>query len=186
MKFAMARSDVVRAINQRWLLKFWKQNLGDHRVPLWQSITAGSLNSMSGNLGFFDVISSGVETRYLIRFNGGTVSAVYGSTDGRAKFLDELVPPERHATHLAPYHQAVDGRCPVYTIHDLNDHNGRLVHHELLLLPFGADGERVDRILASFEFICPDGAFEERGLMHAQQTPPAQQLAARIDVASLM
>ena len=38
MQFSVARPDVVRAINQRWLLKFWKRHQGPHRVPRWQAV----------------------------------------------------------------------------------------------------------------------------------------------------
>jgi len=63
----------------------------------------------------------------------------------------------------------------------MTDRNGRLVHYERLLLPFAADGETVDRILASFEFICEDGAFDGRGLMRSQSSPPSLRLSAMIE-----
>ncbi|HEY2756854.1 MAG TPA: hypothetical protein VGJ01_14095 [Pseudolabrys sp.] len=67
----------------------------------------------------------------------------------------------------------------------MNDRVGRLVHCERLLLPFGRDGQTVDRILASVEFICPDGAFDDRDLMLAQQAPPALRMSARIEPQTL-
>jgi hypothetical protein len=82
---------------------------------------------------------------------------------------------------LAPYRRAIEHGCPVYTIHDLNDRDGRLIHFERLLLPFSSDGESVDRVLASFEFICVDGAFESSGLMIMQTSPAALRLSAMIE-----
>ena len=70
---------------------------------------------------------------------------------------------------------------PVYTIQDVADRQGRLVHHERLLLPFSRDGESVERILTSFEFVCPDGAFESRALMASQAVPPTLRLSATIE-----
>ena len=69
---------------------------------------------------------------------------------------------------------------PVYTIHDIADRHGRLVHYERLLLPFSRDGESVDRILASFEFFCPDGGFDTSDLLSAQNGAPALRLSATI------
>ena len=43
MHFPAARADVVRAINQRWLLKFWKRQEDTHRLPRWQAIDAENL-----------------------------------------------------------------------------------------------------------------------------------------------
>jgi hypothetical protein len=84
-----------------------------------------------------------------------------------------------------PYRLAVGCRCPIYTIHDMTDRSGRLVHCERLLLSFGRDGQSVDRILASVEFICPDGAFDDRALMLAQPAPPLLRMSARIEPRSL-
>jgi hypothetical protein len=53
-------------------------------------------------------------------------------------------------------------------------------YSERLLLPFSRDGETVDRILASFEFICPDGAFDNYELMKAPSAPPMLRLSATI------
>jgi hypothetical protein len=53
------------------------------------------------------------------------------------------------------------------------------------LLPFAADGQMVDRILASFEFVCLDGAFDVRDLMRTQSAPPTLKLAAKIEPQAL-
>jgi hypothetical protein len=59
----------------------------------------------------------------------------------------------------------------VYTILDITDRGGRLVHAERLLLPFARDGETVDRILAAFEFFCADGAFDADALLQRSEEP---------------
>jgi hypothetical protein len=181
MQFAVARPDVVRAINQRWLLKFWQRHLADHRVPRWQAIEAADLSRVSASLSFLDVVGGNGTLRFQIRFHGPTIGEVYGAQDCRGKFLHDSLPEQERMQKLAPYHKAVESGRPVYTIHDVTDRNGRLVHYERLLLPFSRDGATVDRILASFEFICEDGAFESRALMTAPGTPPTLRLSATIE-----
>jgi hypothetical protein len=178
MDFKVARPDVVRAINQRWLLKFWKRHLGSRSVPLWQAVESEDMSHMSSNLSFLDVTGSDGRARFIIRFNGFMIAQVYGLSDCRGKYLDDVIPPARHTKGLAPYHRAVADNCPVYTIYDLTDRNGRLVHYERLLLPFSRGGETVDSILASFEFICEDGAFDGHELMKMQAVPPMLRLSA--------
>ncbi|MBI3702647.1 MAG: PAS domain-containing protein, partial [Rhizobiales bacterium] len=183
---AVARPDVVRAINQRWLLKFWKQHLGDHSVPQWQAIEAQRLAAMSANMSFLDVIGSGDCMRFQVRFHGTTIATIWGLTDYRGRYLDEIMSPTHHAESHPPYRHAVDNGRPVYTIHDVNDRNGRLVHYERLLLPFAADGRTVDRILASFELVSEDGAFDNNGLMNIQSNPPILRLAVTIEPAAVV
>jgi hypothetical protein len=148
MQFSAGRENTVRAINQRWLLKFWKRNLGTRNVPQWQS--------------------------------------VYGSTDCRGKHLDEIIPAARYAEAQQPYRQTVHSGNPVYTIHDMIDSNGRLVNYERLLLPFAQDGKAIDRILASFEFFCADGAFDGCKLMTRQAGPSALRLSATIERGTIL
>lgn len=181
MNFSAARPDVVRAINQRWLINFWKRHLGEQRVPRWQAIEATNLSAMSSNLSFLDVIGSGEAARFQFRFQGATVSHIHGSDDWRGKFLDEVMPPARQVESLPAYRHAASSGRPVYTIHDVHDRNGRLVHYERLLMPFAGDGRTVDRILASFELVCEDGAFDSTAIMISQSAPPALRLAATIE-----
>jgi hypothetical protein len=185
MDFGVARSDVVRAINQRWLLKFWKRHLGANRVPQWQSVQADSLSRIADNLSFLDIIHNGEQLRCQIRFHGALVGRVFGAADCRGRFLYDSLPDEQRAQKLGPYREAVNTGRPVYTVHDITDRTGRLVHYERLLLPFSNDGETVDRMLTSFEFICPDGAFDGNGLMQTQAAPPIQRMSVTIEPQSL-
>ena len=43
---------------------------------------------------------------------------------------------------LATYRQVVSTKVPVYTVSDMRDPAGRIVHHERLLLPFSLSGGR--------------------------------------------
>jgi len=183
MQFTPSRADIVHAINQRWLLKFWQRHLGDDRAPKWQAIEAENLSNISNQLSFLDITRGDGKMRFMIRFHGAMIGEVYGSADCRGKYLDEIIPHPAQAQ--APYLRAAESGCPVYTIHDVIDRNQRTVHYERLLLPFARDGRTVDRILASFEFVCPDGAFETHGLMTSQTVPPALRLSAMIEPRAL-
>jgi hypothetical protein len=183
MQFPVARADVIRAVGQRWLLKFWRDHLRGHRVPQWQNINAAELEPSSANLSLVDLSGAGSATRFMIRFHGATVGAVHGATDCRGRYLDEIIPASRLDESLAAYSKAAASGMPVYTIHDVTDASGRLVHCERLLLPFARDGDVVDRILVSFEFVSLDGAFDGRELLRNEDAAPALRLSASIATA---
>lgn len=172
---------MIRAINQRWLINFWKRCAGAEIVPLWRTVEAENLSRIADNLGFLDVDTSGYSERYLIRFNGATIARVYGKTDCRGKYLDEVIPSHHYEQAQTPYRQTVASGCPVYTIHDVTDSDGRVVHYERLLLPYSSDGQGIDRILASFEFVCVDGAFNSDQLLKSQSGRPVLMLSATIE-----
>ena len=180
MQFALSRPDIVRAISQRWLLKLWKRHTKSDRLPSWKILEAENLSSVMANVSFLDVVGNGDAMRLKIRYNGAMIGRAYGSIDCAGKFLDETIPANRYAEARKPYRHVVDSGRPVYLVHDLTDRNGTLVHYERLLLPFADDGKTVDRVLAAFEFICPDGAFDAQDLMKSQTAPPSLQLAATI------
>jgi hypothetical protein len=186
MRFSMVRPDVIRAINQRWLLNLWKRHLGGDPVPRWQAVEAENLAGVSATLSFLDVTGSDGDVRFMIRFHGETIGRVYDSPDCRGRYLDEVIPKTACADALVPYHRTVEDGSPVYTVHDVTDSNGRLVLYERLLLPFARDGRTVDRILVSFEFICADGAFDLEALLKTQNGPPRLQLAATIEMRALV
>lgn len=81
---------------------------------------------------------------------------------------------------LATYNHAVATGLPVYTVSDVRDPTGRIVHYERLLLPFSQDGFEVHRILASLETVSPEGAFETRSLMTSAPKPPTFALCTTI------
>ena len=180
MLFPDSRPDVIKTINQRWLLKFWNRHLVKHRIPQWQAVEAEDLTRIADNFSFLDVTGGEGAMRFLIRFYGATVIRVYGLSDPRGCYLDEVAKTANCPTGLKPYYRAVETGRPVYTIHDFADREGRLVHSERLLLPFSSDGERVDRLLAAFEFVSPDGAFDQHDLLTLRTAPPALRLSATI------
>ncbi|MGC1464972.1 MAG: PAS domain-containing protein [Pseudolabrys sp.] len=180
MNFAVVRPDVIRAVNQSWLLNMWRRHRGYSPLPRWDTIEKENLTASAEQLSFLEVAATGDVTRFRIRSHGAVLGEVYGSPDCSGRFLDEIISPAQQTNALAPYRQVVEGKLPIYTIHDMRDRLGRLVNYERLLLPYSRDRRTVDRVLASFEFICADGTFERQGLMRSALVPPTLRLSATI------
>lgn len=185
MNFELAQPDAVRAINQRWLLKFWKRHLTADGMPQWQAVEAENLSRVSDNISFLDVTGDGEVKRFRIRLHGAGIAKVYGEPDCSGRFLDDVIPRERHPTGLMPYYRAYSTGQPVYTICDVRDKNGRLIMFERLILPFRSDGQTVERILSSFEFICEDGAYDSAALVKLKYGAQTLRLCAMIDARPL-
>lgn len=180
MQFAAARADVVKAINQRWLLTFWTRHLGNQRIPRWQAVEAENLSRIKDTLSFLDVIADPAGYQFRIAFHGAVVGQVFGAADCRGKLLYQSLPESLRTQKLAAYRHAVDTGHPVYTIQDVTDRSGRPVQYERLLLPFSNDGQTVSRILTSFEFVCEEGAFARDELMATPTSPSRLRLSATI------
>ena len=179
MEFISSRPDVVRSINQRWLLSKWNEMRATSPLPCWKGMETKELAAMAGNLFFCDVIENAGRTRFLTRYRGKFIEEAFGKVDER-RYLDEILPPLYRDTALATYMQVLVTRLPVYTIAEMNDRNGRIVHFERLLLPFTRDAGKIDRVLASIEAVSPDGAFDNRGLGKSAPNPPAFALCTTI------
>jgi hypothetical protein len=183
VEYVVSPPDIVRSINQLWLLKHWIRARGAGRLPPSQSLTAEELADISANLLFTDVVNGGA-ARFLIRCSGPRIMEYFGascSTGGQGKFLDEVLPAGYRDAALATFHEALAARAPVYTIADMRDRDGRIVLFERLLLPFGRDGTAVDRIIASIEAVSPEGVFDGHHLMTGPSLPPAFAFCTIID-----
>jgi hypothetical protein len=172
MEFMNSRPDIVRSDTQRWLLKTWNRLRGVRQLPLWREVKTAELASAWASLSFSDVVRADGSARFRIRFHGARVAEAYGAHCA-GKFLDEILPASFRAAALATYHQVLEARLPVYTIADMRDQAGRIVHYERLLLPFSQQGLDVEGILASLETVSPEGEFENRNLMVLPSRPPA-------------
>jgi hypothetical protein len=179
MEFINSRADVVRSHNQQWLLARWNALRAVSPVALWRSLDRDELAPLSENLTFFDVVEHNGEARFISRFRGARIVEAFGE-NGDRHYLDEILPPAYRDRALSTYRQVLETNRPVYTVADVRDCNGRIVHFERLLLPFSSDGTQLDRILASLEAVSPEGAFENRDLMRSAPKPPAFALCATI------
>ena len=122
--------------------------------------------------------------RFLIRFGGVRIQEYIGMScpsDGYDRFLDEVLPVTYRDAALTAFHEAVAAQEPVYTVADLRDRAGRIVHLERLLLPLSQAGAAVDGILASIEAVSPEGDLENRGLATSRSAPPAFAFCTIID-----
>ncbi|MEJ2434006.1 MAG: hypothetical protein P8Y53_12900 [Pseudolabrys sp.] len=97
-------------------------------MPQWQAVETEDLSRTADSLSFLDVVRSQDAVRFVIRFHGAVIGQVYGSGDCRGRFLDEVIQRGSCASGLAPYHQTAATGQPVYTIQDMTDRQGRLVH----------------------------------------------------------
>jgi hypothetical protein len=180
MEFICARPDIVRSSHQVWLLDHWNSLRGDAPLPNWQDLCLEGVAVPLDDLSYTRVVGLDGASRYQIQFHGARIAEAYGRINCVGKFLDELLPAAYRDSALSTYHQVVNGKLPVYTVSDLRDCSGRIVHYERLLLPFSVDGLNVERILASLETVSPEGAFENRELMTSPARPPAFALCATI------
>jgi hypothetical protein len=187
VEFVLSPPDIVRSADQLWLLNSWIRTRGPRQLPAVEGVPADEPAGVSDNLLFTDVVSRDGASRFLIRSGGRNVTEYFGvscPTGGQGRFLDEVLPSAYRDAALSTFREAVAAREPVYTIADLRDRGGRIVHVERLLLPFGRDGTTVDRIMASIEAVSPEGTFEGRHLMTAPAMPPAFAFCAIIDTGS--
>jgi hypothetical protein len=183
VEFVVSPPDIVRSITQAWLLKDWMRLRGACRIPASERPGIAERAGIADNLLLMDVMDGEGPTRFLIHFCGSRVLEYCGvscPTQGQGRFLDEALPAAYRQAALSSFHEVVSARAPVYTVADLRDRAGRIVHFERLLLPFGRDGTAVDRILASIEAVSPEGEFQSRDLMLAS-APPAFAFCAIID-----
>jgi hypothetical protein len=180
MQYMRARPDIVRSSHQLWLLNHWSSLRGNALLPNWQALDLDTIAVPLDDLSYTQVVGHDGTARFQIQFHGTRIAEAYGRVNCVGKFLDDILPADYRESALSTYRQVVDGKLPVYTVSDLRDGSGRIVHYERLLLPFSVDGTDVERILASLETASPEGAFENRELMSTAARPPAFALCATI------
>jgi hypothetical protein len=180
MEFMRSRPDVVRSREQCWLASYWNELRGTAPLPTWTDLQPDALGVPSDDLSITEVVTTDGGERFQIRFHGTRIAELYGRVNCVGKFLDEILPANASQGTLATYLHVVATGCPVYTVSDLRDRAGRIVHYERLLLPFSNGGLRVDRVLASLETVSPEGAFDNQGLMMSPPKAPAFALCTTV------
>lgn len=169
MDFSVLRADVIRSVRHRWLLQYWGLLRGPAaRIPAWNQVDMAELARVLDGSVIVDVVAgAGADApRFRIYYQGVRVVDTYGG-DCTGRFLDAVQPGQVRDDTLAVYRHVVSGCRPVYTIADMEDLAGRKVAHERLVVPFGAAGGGVSRILTMLETICDDGGFETGVLLSA-------------------
>ena len=180
MEFMQSGPDIVRSDTQRWLLDYWASLRGPGSLPIWRGLNADDFAVPFDNLAWMDVVDVDGAARFRIGFHGPRLAEAFGPIDCIGKFIDDFLPPPYLGAALATYRQVVSSKGPVYTVSDMRDPAGRIVHHERLLLPFSLGGTEAERILASIEAVSPEGPFELRDLMKSPIRPPVIALCTTI------
>jgi hypothetical protein len=180
MEFMQSGPDIVRSDTQRWLLDYWAAQRGSGALPVWRGLDADGFTLPPDNLAWMDVVGAGDDARFRIGFHGTRLSEALGPIDCIGKYIDDFLPSSYLGAALSTYREVVRTKGPVYTVSDMRDPAGRIVHHERLLLPFSLSNIETERILASIEAGSPEGPFELRDLMNSPIRPPVIALCAAI------
>jgi len=176
MEFESANPSVVRSIKQRVLLNAWLRALRKScPLPTIEDFRPDGIADEIADMMGFAVEGEGDAARFLITQEGARLAAAYGSLhiepDKRTnRYLDDAIGPERYARVLPPYRACLARRRPTYSITMVRDLDGKDVHYERLLLPFGS-GAAVEEIIGSYKTISIDGGFKVDNLMGIN--PPA-------------
>ena len=180
MEFIQSGPDILRSDHQRWLLDYWAARSRAESPPVWRGLDAGDILVPFDNLAWMEVVDVNGDPRFLIRFHGARLSEALGPIEGLGKYIDDFLPPSYLGAAIQTYRKVVSSKGPVYTVSDMRDPTGQIVHHERLLLPFTQGDGAVDRILASIEAASPEGPFDMRNLMKSPIRPPVIALCATI------
>jgi hypothetical protein len=180
MEFTLSGPDIVRSDHQRWLLNHWAGQRQLATLPIWHGLDVIEVAVPFDDLSYTEVVKENGNMRFRIAFHGSRIAQAYGRSNCIGKFLDEILPPGYSNVALSTYRQTVEGKLPVYTVSDMRDPAGRIVHYERLLLPFTIAGGETERVLASLESHSPEGQFENSGLMVSPARPPAFALCTTI------
>jgi len=174
--------EIVRSGHQRWLLGYWASQLGPGSLPSGRGLTANDFAIPLDNLAWMELVGTdgGGAQRFRIGFHGTRLAKALGAVDCVGKFIDDVLPPAYVGPALSTYRKVISTKGPVYTVADMRDPAGRIVHHERLLLPFGLGGAETERILVSVEASSPEGPFELQDLMRSPSRPPVIALCTTI------
>jgi len=180
MEFMQSGPEIVRSDHQRRLLDDWASKRNAGSPPIWRGLNSNDFAIPFDYLAWMEVVEEDGALRFLMRFHGPRLAVALGSIEGEGKFIDDFLPPSYLGSAVATYREVVRTNKPVYTVSDMRDPAGRIVHHERLLLPFSTDGAKADRILASIEPASPEGPFELRDLMKSPVRAPVIALCTTI------
>jgi hypothetical protein len=180
MEFMQSGPDIVVSDHQRRLLDDWASRRNHGPLPVWRGLDADDFPGPLDSLAWMDVVTEGGTARFRMGFHGPRLAEALGPVEGVGRFIEDFLPPTYLGTARETYHEVVRTRQPVYTLADMRDQAGRIVHHERLLLPFSLSGTEVERILMSLDITSPEGLFELRDLMTSRVRPPVFALCATI------
>jgi hypothetical protein len=160
--------DIVKSVQQRWLLACWSRSRGDAPLPLSSEFALDKIEECRDDLSVIDVMPGEGFDRFRIFDHGKNVGAMFaGQCAG--KLLKETLPDSARTHTLETYEHAARSRKPVYTVSQVADAGGRPILYERLLLPLGGIEGRVVRILALLETISTEGMIDRQSLLTGPQ-----------------
>jgi hypothetical protein len=156
--------DIVKSVQQRWLLAFWARKRNGAALPNAGEFTPDIVEPCRDDLTILDVLPHNGAHRFRIFDHGKNIGAMYaGQCNG--KLLDEVLPDAARVRTLETYERAVLTKVPIYTVSQMTDSAERPILYERLLLPLGDSEGRVVRVIALLETISTEGTIERRSLM---------------------
>ena len=167
--FERCTPDIVKSIQQRWLLGQWKRLRNGCVLPLAADFDLKTAESCRDDLTVLDVLPHNGAHQFRIVDHGKNVGAMYaGQCAGR--LLEETLPEVARAPTLETYEHVVRTALPVYTVSKISDAQARPVQYERLLLPVGNRDGKVVRIFALLETVSSEGAIERKSLLTDPRT----------------
>ena len=163
MEFMQSGPDIVRSDHQRWLLDYWASQRGPGSLPIWRGLNANDFAVPFDNLAWMEVVGVDGDARFRIEFHGRGSPKRSARSSASASSSTNSCRRRISAPRIATYRQVMSTKGPVYTVSDMRDPTGRIVHHERLLLPFSLGGAETERILASIEAVEPGRAVRAAG-----------------------
>ncbi len=160
--------EVVKSVQQRWLLMLWARSRNGDPVPLSSAFDLALLDPCHDDLTVVDVAIENGGYRFRIFDHGRNVGAMFAG-ECAGKLLEETLPEASRVPILATYEHVVQRCAPVYTVSNIVDAENRAVLYERLLLPLGDKDRRVVRIVALLETISTEGTIARKSLMTAER-----------------
>jgi hypothetical protein len=187
LQFESANAEIIRSITQRGLLHKWLHLYDSGKTaPDFDDFAAEVDIANSPELGSFTVKPrKDAPPLVFVDSAGRRVLEAYGSADKQHgdsnRDLAECLGAALRPVVMSAYYECAARRLPVYSILKVKDKSGRSVDFERLLMPL-AEGGEITRIVTSVEAISTEGRFDADNLLRVSDTPPAEEIAAVIDL----
>ena len=148
----------IRCMQQLAFLNLWDRLRGSDKLPRISSLQADDLRRIAEQLIFCDVVRSGGDTRFLIRYQGSQIRRLFGA-DTVGRYLDDDVIPPIKRGALQMYQRVVERRQPDFSAVRLRNAEGVTVQYERLLLPFASEKPLTARIVCVLSLFCEENGF---------------------------
>lgn len=145
-------------MQQLAFLNLWDRLRGSDKLPRSSSLQADDLRRLAEQLMFCDVVRSGRETRFLIRYQGAQIKRLFGA-DVVGRYLnDDVIPPVKRGA-IQMYQRVVERCEPDFSTVRLRNAEGVTVEYERLLLPFSNKAQSTARIVCVLSVFCEENGY---------------------------